>query len=86
MMTFSKGDRVIYTPSTCGGVQRWRDSVGTIDKILSLGRIEITWDEDSPFDKFTSYGRRSGVHYQDNLKLLELQYDPTQQGDTDEDI
>jgi len=84
-MKFKPGDRVVYR-SRFYTNHGWNGSTGTVTGYRH-GNVVVDWDKDSPivrdFPKEEFYS-----HSEYNLLLTHstYQYDPTQQGDKDEDI
>jgi hypothetical protein len=80
METFKVGDRVSHRTLDYTG--------GSIIAIRSGRTVDVQWDKGtSAWDRWhDGIGRCHGVSYLRKRQPLILQYDPTQQGDTDDDI
>jgi len=87
-MTFSIGDRVEYRyipNQRNSGIIEGNGSIGTVVN-GGTGFADVRWDSNTYWGK--QYPNREPSHFAYNLvKITEfVPYDPTQQGDTDEDI
>lgn len=90
MRTFKAGDRVRYERTDTPEFE-WNGMTGTV-----LGHplhVHVLWDEGSavyndPYAQAvgTWQGKPFYSHFAFNIHHDELKYDPTQQGDKDEDI
>jgi hypothetical protein len=90
-MTFNPGDRVMYEGDPIEfslSYKAWHGSLGTVMATNNTfpERTLVVWDEDSLFAKDKDNRARKGDHRTHLLRSAELQYDPSQQGDTEEDI
>lgn len=85
MKTFSVGDRVRYEYYNRPN-HRWNGMIGTVTGFRG-GNVTVSWDKGSRLlDEYPD--EDFFCHVPCNLTLLnfELKYDPTQQGDKEEDI
>jgi len=80
-MIFKKGDRVRYNLTQFPGLGFSEYRAGHEGTVMSsdFSDTRVTWD--IPHKGVTQSG-----HYTKNFQLAEVPYDPTQQGETDDDI
>lgn len=91
---FNVGDRVKYKEKTSRTVSYNRTKAGLVGTITKLEKSSgedyatVEFDKEQPFHSGsykTLYGLRNGC-YCDNLEYISFKYDPSQAGDTDDDV
>lgn len=84
-MTFNVGDMVVYEADGHRGRPQWNGSTGMITHHFGITQVRIRWDT-GPASMTYDKSKDRPIHYIDNLKPLEIPYDPKQQADQDDDI
>lgn len=79
-MTLNVGDEVIYTADSI-----WKDTVGVVLSVLSDSLIEVRVTKPST-EIHPAWKDSVSVFSDSNWELMYLQYDPSQQEDSENDI
>jgi len=82
-MTFNVGDRIEYFRGNSLANERFFGLTGTIVGKMSYGMVAIRWDHYCLENMYADTRCVWSVH---NIKPLMNDYDPTQVGDTEDDI